>query len=165
MSLLDPLRNMYGVMSQAGAQASELLGIADERGIMGVVKKIMGLAPEDMKETVDEILGTATLDLVAAGDKASVETVLGFRKYCYEYLDELVILRDVLLKFHSEDPAEKRAALIEMKTMTTASKGAPGHARRERALEGEIAALRDTLGQIAELAAGGPIDGGNSKQA
>lgn len=152
--MLDPLKNMYGVITQASEQAGSLLGIADERGLMGVMKKVMGMAPEDMKETVDETLGVASLDLFAAGDTSAVEIVIGWRKYCSDYLDELVVVRDLLIKFNSDDPAEKREALSEMKAMTAAGQ-APGHSRRVRALEGEVAKLRDTLGQITELAADG----------
>lgn len=155
MSFLDPVRNMYGALAKVSEEAGSLLGIADDRGLMGVMKKVMGMAPEDLKETVDATLGVGTLDLFAAGDKAAVETVLGFRKYCSDFLDELVELRDVLVKFSSEDPAEKSEALSEMKAMTAVKGQAPGHARRERALVGEMARLRDTLGQIAELAAKG----------
>lgn len=162
MSLLDPLKNMYGVITQASEQAGSLLGIADDRGLLGAMKKVMGMAPEDMKQTVDETLGVATLDLVAAGDMSAVEIVIGWRKFCSDYLDELVVIRDVLVKFNSDDPAEKSEALSEMKAMTAASQ-APGHARRERALESEMAKMRDTLGQIADLAANG-AEGVRSKE-
>jgi len=155
MSFLDPVRNMYGVLAKAGEEAGSLLGIADSRGVMGVMKKVMGMAPEDMKQTVDEILGVGTLDLFASGDKSAVETVLGFRKYCSDYLDELVVLRDILVKFNSDDPAEKSAALSEMKAMTAVKGQAPARARRERALEGDLSRLRDTLRQVSELAAHG----------
>jgi len=155
MALLDPVRNMYGALTRVSEEAGSLLGVADSRGLMGVVKKLMGMAPEDMKQTVDETLGLGTLDLLAAGDKAAVETVLGFRKYCSDFLDELVELRDILVKFNSDDPAEKSEALSEMKALTAPKGQAPGRARRERALETEMAKVRDTLGQIAELAATG----------
>ena len=155
MSLLDPVRNMYGVLSKVSEEAGSLLGIADSRGLMGVVKKLAGMAPEDMKQTVDETLGVATLDLFAAGDKAAVETVLGFRKYCSDFLGEFVELRDILVKFTSDDPAEKSDALSEMKALTSVKGQVSGRARGERALVGEMAKLRDTLGQITELAAKG----------
>lgn len=75
MSFLDPVRNMYGALAKVSEEAGSLLGIADDRGLMGVMKKVMGMAPEDLKETVDATLGVGTLDLFAAGDKAAVETV------------------------------------------------------------------------------------------
>ena len=155
MSLLDPVRNMNGVLAKASEQAGSLLGIADDRGLMGVMKKVMGMAPEDMKQAMDEILGIGILDLLTAGDKAAVETVLAFRSYVSDYLDELVLLRDIVVKFPSDDPAERSKSLSEMKALTAASIQAPGRARRERALEGEIAKLRSTLGQVSELAARG----------
>jgi hypothetical protein len=103
---------------------------------------------------VKEILGAGALDLLAAGDKPAVDTVLEFRKYCSEFMGEFIELRDILVKFHSDQAELKSEAVGEMKAMIAAKAQAPGRMRRERALEAERATLGQTLEQISALAAG-----------
>ena len=108
MALLDPVKNVYGMLSKASEEASSLLGIAGARGVSGVLRNLMGLDPEGMRKIIDETLGTGIIDSLASGDQTPVPTVLEFRQYCIDLLGEFVELRDTLVKFNSEDAEVKR---------------------------------------------------------
>ena len=151
MALLDPIKNIYGMLAKASEEAGSLLGIADARGMTGVLRNLMGLDPEGMKKIIDETLGTGVLDSLAAGDETPVQTVLEFRQYCMDLLGDFVHLRDILVKFNSEDPEVRRESVSEMKT--ACGKGqAVGGPRRVQALDAEVKKLKAKLADIAALA-------------
>jgi len=152
MALLDPVKNVYGMLSKASEEASSLLGIAGARGVSGVLRNLMGLDPEGMRKIIDETLGIGIIDSLASGDQTPVPTVLEFRQYCIDLLGEFVELRDTLVKFNSEDAEVKRESLIEMKAAASRRSQSGGGGRRVQALEAEVKRLKVKLEDISALA-------------
>ena len=152
MAFLDPVKNIYGMLAKASEEAGSLLGIADSRGMTGVLRNLMGLDPEGMKKVIDETLGTGILDSLASGDETPVQTVLEFRQYCMDLLGEFVKVRDILMKFNSEVPEVRRESVSEMKALASPRGQAVGGPRRVQALDAEVKKLKAKLADIAALA-------------
>jgi len=66
-------------------------------------------------------------------------------------------LGDTLFKFSSEDLAETKEAVAEMKTFIAEKESKYGRSKRERELESELMSLREKVREISELTEGGEI--------
>jgi len=155
MSLLGPVKNLYGTLARVGEEASTLLGVADSRGITGVLRSVMGLDPEGMLKVVDETLGAGLIEMLSAGDRSGVETTLEYRRYCMDFMGEFIELRDLLVKFDSDEPGMREEALGEMKAIMASRGQTTASARHARALEAELDDARHTFEEIAALAGRG----------
>lgn len=150
MALVAPLRNMWELFSKTTEGVSSIMDTAGERGVMGVVRDLLGFTPEGMKEQVDSILGVGIIQLLEAGDKKGVNTALRYREYVLGFLDEMKGLGDTLFKFSSEDLAETQAAVAEMKAFLADKESRYGRSKRERELEAELQSLREKVREITQ---------------
>ena len=152
MALLEPVRNIWGLIGKASEEAGSLLGIADSRGLTGVMRNLLGVDPEGLKKQVDGILGRGVMHLMLAGDRAGVETIMDFRKYATGFLVEFEELGDLIIKLNSDELVEQQEAVADMKAFINQKGPAYSHDRRDRAKEAEVQRLRKALGDIAALA-------------
>jgi hypothetical protein len=151
MAILEPVRNMWGLIAKATEGAESLLEVADSRGMTGVLRSLLGVDPEGVKKQVDGALGSGIIELILAGDRAGVETTMKFRTYIMNFLVEFKELADILFQFNAPELAEKEHAIQLMKEFMAAKGPAYSHDRRNRAKEAEIRQLRKTLDDIAAL--------------
>ena len=157
MAYMAPLRNMWELFSKTTEGVSSLMDTAGEKGIMGVLRNMLGFTPEGIKGQVDSVLGVGIIQLLNDGDKRGVNTVLGYREYVHGFLDEMRELGDVLFKFSSEDLAETKEAVAEMKAFMADKESKYGRSKRERELESELLNLREKVREISDLAEGNEI--------
>ena len=155
MSLVAPLRNMWELFTKTTAGVSSMVDTASEKGIMGVLRNVLGFTPEGLKGQVDSVLGVGIIQLLEDGDKRGVNTALSYREYVFGFLDEMRDLGDILFKFSSEDLAETKEAVSEMKAFITDKESKYGRSKRERELESELLSLREKIREISELTEGG----------
>jgi hypothetical protein len=148
---------MWEVFAKTSESMSSIMDIAGERGIMGVLRELLGLSPEGLKGQVDSILGVGIIQLLNDGDKRGVNTALSYREYVFGFLDEMQELGDILYKFSSEDMDETREAVVEMKAFIADKESKYGRSKRERELESELMSLREKVREISELTEGGEI--------
>ena len=158
MALVAPARNMWEVFAKTSESMSSIMDIAGERGIMGVLRELLGLSPEGLKGQVDSILGVGIIQLLNDGDKRGVNTALNYREYVFGFLDEMQELGDILYKFSSEDLDETREAVVEMKAFIADKESKYGRSKRERELESELLSLREKVREISELTEGGQVE-------
>jgi len=157
MSLVAPLRNMWELFAKTTESVSSLVGTAGERGIMGALRDLLGFSPEGLKGQVDSVLGVGIIQLLNDGDKRGVNTALSYREYVLGFLDEMRELGDILFKFSSEDLAETKEAVAEMKAFVADKESKYGRSKRERELESELQSLREKVREISELTEGNEI--------
>jgi hypothetical protein len=132
-----------------------LVDVTSERGLTGLLQSLLGLTPEGLVKQVDSVLGTGIIRLLMDGDKRGVNTAMSYREYVIGFLGEMKELGDTLFKFSSEDLAETKEAVAEMKTFIAEKESKYGRSKRERELEAELQGLRDKVREISELAEGG----------
>jgi hypothetical protein len=154
MSLVAPIRNLWEVFAKTTEGVSSIMGVADERGMMGVLRELLGLSPEGLKGQVDAILGVGIIQLLNEGDKRGVNTALSYREYVLGFLDEMKELGDILYRFSSEDLDQTNKAVEEMKTFIADKESKYGRSKRERELESELLSLREKVREISELTEG-----------
>ena len=157
MSLVAPLRNIWGLFAKTTEGVSSMVDIAGERGIMGLLRNLMGFTPEGIKGQVDSVLGIGIIQLLNDGDKRGVNTALSYREYVFGFLDEMRELGDTLFKFSSLDLDETREAVLEMKAFIADKESKYGRSKRERELESELHSLREKVREISELTEGNEI--------
>ena len=158
MTLMAPLRNMWELFTKTTDSVSSLVGTASERGIMGALRDLLGFTPEGLKGQVDSVLGVGIIQLLNDGDKRGVNTALSYREYVLGFLDEMRELGDILFKFSSEDLAETKEAVAEMKAFMADKESKYGRSKRERELESELLSLREKIREISELTEGGQVE-------
>lgn len=153
MSMLDPIKNLYSTISKVSQEAESLMGVVDSRGLTGVMKSLMGFDLEGMKKTIDAILGCGLIELLNEGNTPAVETTLAFRTYLNDYLNEMMALRALLIKFDSKEPGDQEASLMQMRALLAARKKPSARDREILTLTAEVNELRQTLNQISLLVA------------
>lgn len=151
MALLEPVKNIWGLMSKVTEGAESLMDVASSRGMMGLLRTLLDFTPEGIQRQVDTEMGSGIIVLLNAGDKNGVETALKFREYCIDYLEEMGDLGDIIYKFSSEDLDLTREAVTEMKSHIGKRGKVSRRTARERALESELKELRETVAEIGEL--------------
>lgn len=152
MTLMEPVRNVWGLLTKASEGAESFLDIVNSEGLTGVLRSLLRLDLAGLKGQVDESLGSGIIKLLVDGDNASVETALRFRKYVMGFLEEFEELVGMIDRFESDELPAIQEATGEMKAFMVEKGPEFRRSRRDRDRDTEVLRLRKALEEIARLA-------------